>query len=190
MNLLPRPGRKCQRIRDGDNYVETLILNEKKNHDKFTQVRFCWKRWFHKGDHTQQLKMPENFLSNNQKNKSKNKPTPQWLSHPQPSTDEGRRKRQFLKSCLLLSPDIKKPITFRAQRSRVPVLPFPLYQWTSDSADAGNLPLHFPNILPFFLSFTAVVKPSTFPWEKQDTHWGRSSSAGTITMKMRVGDQF
>ena len=30
MSFLPRPGRKCQRIRDGDNYVETLILNEKK----------------------------------------------------------------------------------------------------------------------------------------------------------------
>lgn len=107
-----------------------------KNHDKFTQVRFRWKGWFHEGDHIQQLKMPENFLSNSQKNKSKNKPTPQWLSHPQPSMDEGRQKRQFLKTCLLLSPDIKWPITFRAQRSRLPVLPSPLYQWTSDSADA------------------------------------------------------
>lgn len=159
-----------------------------KNHDKFTQVRLHWKGWFHNGDHIQQLKMPENFLYNNQKKKkSKNKPTPKWLSHPQPSMDKGRQKRQFLKSCLLLSPDIKYPIT-QSPKKQTPSIAFPSLPMNIWFCRCRDPPLHFPNILPFFLSFTAVVKPSTFPWKKQDTHWGRSSSVGKITMKMRVGD--
>lgn len=125
-------------------------------------------------DHSQNVKMPKNFISCNYKNKSKTNlllissliPRLLWIN--------GTQKRQLLKSLLLLSPDFdqvhnfQSPVECPAQWSRLTILPSPLYQSSSELTDAeiSSLFSKYPPFLPFC---SCCFQPLSFLWKKQYT---------------------
>lgn len=156
-------------------------------------VGSSWKGWFHNEDHTQNLKMPENFTScNYKKNQKQTYHSVALLSLAFRGWME-IQKRQFLKSLLSRKPWLRPSTEL-------------LEPWPSEAGSRYHCPVSTNQLLilqiqeffslfskyppPFFLSFLAVIQPLSFTWKKQDTKWVESSSVGKIIMKMRFGSKF
>lgn len=155
-----------------------------------------WKTWFHSGDHTQNLKMPENFIPCNYKNKSKinlplsSSPIPRrpWMNgNPKEAIPEVTPSP---KPWLWPSPKLAGPsgVPSPLKQAHKYYLPRSTHQHLV--LQRQELVLYVPNTLSFFLSFLAVVQSLSFPWKKQDTEWVGGSSVGKIIIKMRFGDKF
>lgn len=90
-----------------------------------------WKTWFHSGDHTQNLKMPENFIPCNYKNKSNinlplsSSPLPRrpWMNgNPKEAIPEVT---PALSLDFVQAPTFQGPVECRAQWSRLTSTTFP-----------------------------------------------------------------